>query len=45
MGKESFKLLMELIQNNGIKELKKDRIILAPNPIFRDSSKRDLKMC
>ena len=39
MGKESFKLLMELIQNNGTRELKKDRIVLSPNPIFRDSSR------
>jgi LacI family transcriptional regulator len=41
MGKESFTLLMDLIQSKGADEVKRDRIMLAPNPIYRDSSKRN----
>jgi LacI family transcriptional regulator len=40
MGKESFTLLMDVIQSNGVKELKRDKIMLEPNLIYRDSSTR-----
>lgn len=43
MGKESFNLLADLIQNKGVKEIKRDRIILDPIPIYRDSSKKIMK--
>ncbi|MDR3713815.1 MAG: LacI family DNA-binding transcriptional regulator [Puia sp.] len=42
MGKESFTLLMDLIQSKEGEEIKRDKITLAPHPIFRNSSKRNL---
>jgi LacI family transcriptional regulator len=38
MGKESFKLLLELIQKKGIDQPKKNKIVLEPVPVYRDSS-------
>ncbi|HEY8914936.1 MAG TPA: LacI family DNA-binding transcriptional regulator [Chitinophaga sp.] len=42
MGKEAFKLLLELIEEGGepVKHHTKSRIILEPVPVFRQSSQR-----
>ncbi|HEU4553028.1 MAG TPA: LacI family DNA-binding transcriptional regulator [Chitinophaga sp.] len=42
MGKEAFKLLLELIEEGGeaVKHNTKSRIILEPVPVFRQSSQR-----
>lgn len=43
MGKEAFKLLMEMIEEGGgaVKRQTKSRIILEPVPVFRQSSQRN----
>jgi LacI family transcriptional regulator len=42
MGKEAFRLLMELIENNIVTDqLTKSSIILQPVPIFRESSRKN----
>jgi len=38
MGKESVKLLLELIEGKNKNELEEDKVILEPIPIFRQSS-------
>jgi LacI family transcriptional regulator len=42
MGKEAFKLLLEMIEEGGgaVKSHTKSRIILEPVPVFRQSSQR-----
>jgi len=40
MGKESFSLMLKLIENKGSKKLRVQKTILEPIPIFRNSSLR-----
>ena len=40
MGKEAFSLLLELINDNEKKQIKKSKIVLEPLPFFRESTKR-----
>ncbi len=40
MGKEAFTLLLELINDNNKKQIKKSKIVLEPLPFFRESTKR-----
>jgi LacI family transcriptional regulator len=38
IGKESCKLLLELIKNGPIKEIARNKIVIDPIPLYRDSS-------
>lgn len=40
MGKEAFSLMLTLIDNKGNKNIKPQKIVLEPVPVFRDSSDR-----
>ena len=42
MGKESFRLLLQMI-NNGENHISPQKVVLEPIPIFRDSSRRTKK--
>jgi LacI family transcriptional regulator len=43
MGKEAFTLLLELINDNNKKQIKKSKIVLEPLPFFRESTTRKSK--
>ena len=42
MGKEAFKLLLQLVENKDLAVQVKQKIVLEPIPIFRESSERNL---
>ena len=41
MGKESFNLLLELIGKKGIEQPVKNKVVLEPIPVYRDSSTKN----